>query len=323
MLAITHHYIVQFCAWTAGVVPVGKIFSQYCVLGDDIIIWNRPVALTYLRWMDILGVEIGLAKSVISPKGKGLEFAKRTLIDGEDVSPIPFKEQSSAHRNMASGIQFSIKYNMSMLEYIRFLGYGYKVDPSKSNRFVDAVKIALAIPTERNKLLEVFTTDRPYIDLEGHSHPVQIIRKTLVDLVFDELVSLEKLSKDYLFRINSFSIELQLNQYDGPTERIRNSVVSYYTPKIISDLEWIRRTCKFFLYHNKYIFLFYESFMWRTLFGLSSSERLQGKNFKGAITFMFEGRKALEKVQLEPLISPSRGFGVSPSYEEDQNVLRL
>jgi hypothetical protein len=187
--------------------------------------------------MDILGVEIGLAKSVISPKGKGLEFAKRTLIDGEDVSPIPFKEQSSAHRNMASGIQFSIKYNMSMLEYIRFLGYGYKVDPSKSNRFVDAVKIALAIPTERNKLLEVFTTDRPYIDLEGHSHPVQIIRKTLVDLVHTELTSLEKLSKEYLFTINTFSLDLQLNQYDGPVERIRNSVVSYYAPKIISDLE--------------------------------------------------------------------------------------
>lgn len=39
-----------------------------------------------------LGVECGLAKSVLSHKGLGLEFAKSTFIDGENVSPISFKE---------------------------------------------------------------------------------------------------------------------------------------------------------------------------------------------------------------------------------------
>ena len=37
--------------------------------------------MKYLSVMKTLGVEIGLAKSVISPKGKGLEFAKKTILE--------------------------------------------------------------------------------------------------------------------------------------------------------------------------------------------------------------------------------------------------
>jgi len=38
MLAMTHHYIVQYCAWTTGIVPTGKLFLDYGILGDDIFI---------------------------------------------------------------------------------------------------------------------------------------------------------------------------------------------------------------------------------------------------------------------------------------------
>jgi hypothetical protein len=41
--------------------------------------------------MDQLGVKLGIAKSVISPDGLGIEFAKRTLYKGEDVSPFPLQ----------------------------------------------------------------------------------------------------------------------------------------------------------------------------------------------------------------------------------------
>jgi hypothetical protein len=142
MLAITHHFIVQVSAWNSGVVSRSRLFSQYAVLGDDIVIWNSTVAREYLRIMKILGVEVGLAKSVLSKKGIGLEFAKRTIIQGHDVSPVPFKEQESAHRKLASLKQFAIKYEMSHLAILRFLGYGYKVDPQKKNRINKAINTA-------------------------------------------------------------------------------------------------------------------------------------------------------------------------------------
>lgn len=123
-------------------------FTEYAVLGDDIVIWNSKVAKTYLRVLKTLGVEVGLAKSVISKKGIGLEFAKKTFVNGSDLSPIPFKEQSAAHRSVASFRSFMEKYNMSLLKGLRFLGYGYKVDPSKRSRAVDLLHLALMVPRD-------------------------------------------------------------------------------------------------------------------------------------------------------------------------------
>jgi hypothetical protein len=75
MLALTHHAIVQFAAFRAG---IAGWFRDYAVLGDDIIIGNEDVAKHYLRVMEILGVEIGLAKSLISNNKSG-EFANKIL----------------------------------------------------------------------------------------------------------------------------------------------------------------------------------------------------------------------------------------------------
>lgn len=52
-------------------------------------IFDKDVATTYLSIMDTLGVEINLSKSLISDSGTALEFAKRTIFRGEDVSPLP------------------------------------------------------------------------------------------------------------------------------------------------------------------------------------------------------------------------------------------
>lgn len=97
MLAIVHHFIVQVAAHRAGLVRRGVLFRHYALLGDDIVIGNTAVAREYLIIMKDIGVTIGLAKSVISPKGLGLEFAKRTLIRGNegkliDISPLSLKE---------------------------------------------------------------------------------------------------------------------------------------------------------------------------------------------------------------------------------------
>jgi len=61
-------------------------------LGDDVVIFDRGLADEYLRVMRLLGVEINLTKSIVSPNEPIFEFAKRTYNRGVDVSPLPFKQ---------------------------------------------------------------------------------------------------------------------------------------------------------------------------------------------------------------------------------------
>jgi len=126
MLAYTHHFIVQVAAWQASVTPRNKLFRDYALLGDDIVIANSAVAGRYLVLLKLLGVDCSLAKSILSPKGTAVEFAKRTFLAGVDVSPTPFKEIIAA--STFSGV-FSLqrKYSMSLVTVLKFLGHGYRV----------------------------------------------------------------------------------------------------------------------------------------------------------------------------------------------------
>jgi hypothetical protein len=83
MLALTHHVIVQISAQRAGL----SSFTNYAVLGDDIVIKHDGVASEYLKLMDLLGVSINMSKSIVSTDT--VEFAKRWMTsDGIDYSPI-------------------------------------------------------------------------------------------------------------------------------------------------------------------------------------------------------------------------------------------
>lgn len=89
MLALTHHAIVAFCAKRAGV----DNFTDYAVLGDDIIIANSKVANNYLKFLNKeLGVEVGLAKSIISHRRLVLEFAKKFFVNSEQMNMVPIKD---------------------------------------------------------------------------------------------------------------------------------------------------------------------------------------------------------------------------------------
>jgi len=97
MLALSHHVIVQIAARRAGFT---KWFTNYALLGDDIVIGDPDVAPHYLMIMrDILGVDINLSKSLASDKGV-LEFAKRLFEDNVDLSPISPKVLLLAVRNI-------------------------------------------------------------------------------------------------------------------------------------------------------------------------------------------------------------------------------
>lgn len=64
-----------------------KLFADYAVLGDDIVLFNREVAEEYHNLISSLGLQISESKSIISYDM--LEFAKRLMTrDWRDLSPI-------------------------------------------------------------------------------------------------------------------------------------------------------------------------------------------------------------------------------------------
>jgi len=124
-LAITHHFIVQVAAWRAGF-PQWKLYTNYAVLGDDIVIGDQKVVKQYLEIMKSLGVECGLHKSLLSPKGLALEFAKRTVYKGQDVSPVSLKEFYAASRHLGACVELTNKFGISFPKMLQAFGAGWK-----------------------------------------------------------------------------------------------------------------------------------------------------------------------------------------------------
>lgn len=129
MLAMTHHAIVQWAAKRAR--PKSTVwFLDYALLGDDIVIADKAVAQEYLFLMDALGVEVGLAKSLVSHTGS-LEFAKRTWVKGRSVTPFSLAEMSVAVSNIGAleelwrkTLPFGSPIRLAAVA--RFCGFGYK-----------------------------------------------------------------------------------------------------------------------------------------------------------------------------------------------------
>jgi hypothetical protein len=107
-LAITHHLILQLSARLTY--KNVEWFDKYELLGDDIIIFDTLVASQYLSLMKDLGVDINLSKSVISPKGEVIEFAKKTYLNGINVSSLPWGAILTQKSNIGlASILFSLQ----------------------------------------------------------------------------------------------------------------------------------------------------------------------------------------------------------------------
>lgn len=93
VFALTHHFLVQYAHWKA----YGKLewFCLYALLGDDVVIAEGKVAKNYLLLLREIGVEVGLAKSLISSNGT-FEFAKRTYRSGVDLSGISLEMMAAS-----------------------------------------------------------------------------------------------------------------------------------------------------------------------------------------------------------------------------------
>jgi len=84
MLALTHHVVVQVAALRVG---FSYWYPHYAVLGDDIVIHGRDVAMEYHRIMTSLGVDMSPSKGLVS--STTFEFAKRVVhCHYGDFSPL-------------------------------------------------------------------------------------------------------------------------------------------------------------------------------------------------------------------------------------------
>lgn len=83
MLALTHHTIVRIAA-----IRVSKPkFTDYALLGDDIVIADKSVASSYHYLMtEVFGVEINLHKTLVS--SNCFEFAKQIIRSGVNLSAV-------------------------------------------------------------------------------------------------------------------------------------------------------------------------------------------------------------------------------------------
>lgn len=121
MLALTHHLVVQYAAYLAF--QRTFIFSDYIVLGDDIVIADKSVANVYHYLMtNNLQVSINIAKGLMSPIG--LEFAKRFYVNSMDLSPVSLKEFQAIGSTYSSFTSAIAKFNVSPSNLLRLMGRG-------------------------------------------------------------------------------------------------------------------------------------------------------------------------------------------------------
>jgi hypothetical protein len=124
MLALIHHAMVQYSAQRAG---YKGWFALYAVLGDDIVIADDRVAKKYRALCRLLGVQIGLAKSLVS-SGKTLEFAKRFFFEGSDLSGMPTKFWAASQSQSGVACALAAWYPSGTLgNFVRALGGGFRV----------------------------------------------------------------------------------------------------------------------------------------------------------------------------------------------------
>lgn len=124
MLAFVHHAMIQFSAHRAG---IKGWFALYAVLGDDVVIADDRVAAKYRALCRLLGVEIGLAKSLVST-GRTLEFAKRLFFNGEDISGLPAKFWVAAQGQSSVACALAAWVSRGGIgNFVRALGSGFRV----------------------------------------------------------------------------------------------------------------------------------------------------------------------------------------------------
>lgn len=88
--------------WCCRELGIDWRVSKYCILGDDVLIGDRELAILYKDTIRRLGVDISETKTHQS--GKLFEFAKRLVYEGSEITPFPI---SSLNETCKKGYLFT------------------------------------------------------------------------------------------------------------------------------------------------------------------------------------------------------------------------
>lgn len=125
LFALSHHVLVWYAAEQCY---PGAIFDRYAILGDDIVIADDRVAMTYAMLLERIGVSISLPKSLTSREG-ACEFAKRFRVEHMtiDLSPVSIKKLASI-RNPLGWYSFilTLPKPLRLSTQLRLAGFGFK-----------------------------------------------------------------------------------------------------------------------------------------------------------------------------------------------------
>lgn len=127
LFALSHHYIVWLAALKAYP-NRSSPFTDYALLGDDIVIADEAVACQYSLLLERLGVSISIPKSIISRNGT-VEFAKRYWTKSMQVDLSPVSMKAIFGSNSLLGICRLVgSYGIDKLyKLFRLAGAGFRV----------------------------------------------------------------------------------------------------------------------------------------------------------------------------------------------------
>nr|UJQ92472.1 MAG: putative RNA-dependent RNA polymerase [Mitoviridae sp.] len=94
-LDLLHHLIIQYSAFESGVDVLNETFSNYRILGDDVVIGDETVANTYLNFMKEWNIPISETKSLVSKVGV-FQFLSEVFKESLCLSPISLKADFQA-----------------------------------------------------------------------------------------------------------------------------------------------------------------------------------------------------------------------------------
>lgn len=210
MLALTHHYLLQFCASKAQ--KTLGWYENYEILGDDLVIFDHDVAKEYLLLMKDLGLEINLSKSISSPSKAVFEFAKRTVVQGTNVSGLSVKQLISA-TSIGSRIANILYYaNLGLIRtntiLSTLLGRFYKTDV-KSVMLPSLALLGTLFKQEKISLKALMTVmvdpkDKAFdFNKSQFALPLKTIITAQKELLNDDTKKLE------LFQVSNLNIRLR------------------------------------------------------------------------------------------------------------------
>lgn len=328
MLALTHHYLIQVAAWNSGF-SKSQLFTKYAVLGDDVCIWDTRVASAYQKIMETIGVELGLAKSIISPLGLGLEFAKRTIVRGHDMSPFPMSEAKASHGSMAALSELKRKYSLSDLSLIRWLGYGPHVTMNSGNFKIKVLSLIRTIPRTPQEFIAIFTMRVISFFKEDYYHR-DLLLKDLVILTYKEIESLYKRVKEEHLRVVHAYVALDISNplFEGSKQHALNrltlQIKGRKMQEYIEELGTITSKLKSTLYVMSPL---YQTVTLPNFplppygFYANEAHRIY---ISASITLLFKSLNRVDSMSINDLLSPSRSIsrelGIFPGWESKSKI---